>query len=909
MYRKQVMSPSPRLTRLVLPLMVLSWLAAGMASADAAPEPANANWHLLLERVWGVDAKSKENKNLDLFINLVDGRMTAGVGAARFFNRSGHIIQRANVRLTGNTFQIDLEASLYPDRWQPKDGATTPVTATLSGKLSRKGEATTLSGQYTATVGKDKVRGRLSGAIMPRSKATNVRLPGRLFPVKVDGRDFPEMEMQIAIKDEQPTWGRFGMSWHRWPHRWYEFDASGLDWDAQTQKITGTIRVPGRAVDVACEPNLVCDMTFDGAYVANLFAGTVTVKPAKGQPTESFPTRVFNGGDFAWENAAGRELTAEDYCWMYEVDQEPWFAKVKGHTPPKPGEHPRLLFRKSDVKRIRARAATDEGRKIVARLRKLLGHNGEKLPTQFNRVPAGNINRSDSKQPLGVTFTSFHAPGFAMLYQLTGEQKYADLARGAVELMFAVKMDRDNRYGWKQPGTHLRVGTLLGSVALAYDLAYEGWDDAFRRKVALALQNYDHEVASGGQATPDILLGRTGYPPSSNHYGSHFGGTTTAMLAILGDPGTDTKLIEKRIAEGRWMIPQFFHYGMGEGGFYQEGPHPSRLSTNGGLLECLQALKNVKGVDYITPRPNGQFATLRWVMWLWRDGAGRPVFMNRGTYGNDQMYGRAPMLSHSGDFAFGFGAIDEKYKPAVLWTYNNFVHTWEEGEARPWWVDEGENSYTAFVYPHQAVHALVDWPLDIKPQNPAKVLPLHVADKINDYFVSRNRWRDGDDIVVTFSTGGGPWGYHRGKSRGTIIYNAYGTRVSLPPRMGHCKPYGHRVAEDGSFALDLRTYFFEPRTASFVVDLTGRSGAGLVIVYATRDNEPDRLKAAKQNEPRGKAAVQNQLVQCGDTYYYVSTADKETKPQIRADGNAIIVGKSRYVYDGETIVCDVFGGE
>ena len=95
--------------------------------------------------------------------------------------------------------------------------------------------------------------------------------------------------------------------------------------------------------------------------------------------------------------------------------------------------------------------------------------NGEKLPTQFNTTPPHNHNKSPDKQPLG-TFTSFHAPGYAMLYQLTGEKKYADLAKGALELMFAGKVDRDNRYGWSRPGTHLRVGTILASVALTYDL-------------------------------------------------------------------------------------------------------------------------------------------------------------------------------------------------------------------------------------------------------------------------------------------------------------------------------------------------------------------------------------------------------------------------------------------------------
>ena len=45
-----------------------------------------------------------------------------------------------------------------------------------------------------------------------------------------------------------------------------------------------------------------------------------------------------------------------------QADQSPWPADVKGFVPPAPGEHPRLLFRKSDLPELRKRAATPEVR-------------------------------------------------------------------------------------------------------------------------------------------------------------------------------------------------------------------------------------------------------------------------------------------------------------------------------------------------------------------------------------------------------------------------------------------------------------------------------------------------------------------------------------------------------------------
>ena len=67
----------------------------------------------------------------------------------------------------------------------------------------------------------------------------------------------------------------------------------------------------------------------------------------------------------------------------------PWPAPVKGFVPPEPGEHPRLLFRRSDLPQLRKRAQTPEGKAILKRLREQLnGSDGESTPTEFNPVVA-----------------------------------------------------------------------------------------------------------------------------------------------------------------------------------------------------------------------------------------------------------------------------------------------------------------------------------------------------------------------------------------------------------------------------------------------------------------------------------------------------------------------------------------
>lgn len=56
----------------------------------------------------------------------------------------------------------------------------------------------------------------------------------------------------------------------------------------------------------------------------------------------------------------------------------PWPATVADHTPFAPGEHPRLLLRKTGLDRLKREAQTPEGKKIIERLDAMLqkGHKG-----------------------------------------------------------------------------------------------------------------------------------------------------------------------------------------------------------------------------------------------------------------------------------------------------------------------------------------------------------------------------------------------------------------------------------------------------------------------------------------------------------------------------------------------------
>ena len=139
--------------------------------------------------------------------------------------------------------------------------------------------------------------------------------------------------------------------------------------------------------------------------------------------------------------------------------QEPWPKEIAGHVALQPGEHPRLFFRRSDLAELRQRAETPEGQAILKRLREVLnGGDGGSMPE--NLGVQGQVNQDGSgefaKDPAGRTYTISHVAGYGFLYQITGEKKYADLGREAMDAALAGFRGRDRRYSFKFPYGALR---------------------------------------------------------------------------------------------------------------------------------------------------------------------------------------------------------------------------------------------------------------------------------------------------------------------------------------------------------------------------------------------------------------------------------------------------------------------
>ncbi|MFM2055445.1 MAG: hypothetical protein RL456_3482 [Pseudomonadota bacterium] len=399
---------------------------------------------------------------------------------------------------------------------------------------------------------------------------------------------------------------------------------------------------------------------------------------------------------------------------------------VPGHVAPKPGEHPRLFFRAADVPELRKRAQTPEGKAIVARLKVLLG-GGEAMPTAYN--PATKAYDKAYEAPVGA-FTNSHAAGFGFLYQLTGEKKYADLAKQCVEKAFAGQRNYDDRYSWVKPGGALRAGPSIAQFALAYDLCYEGWDTEFRGKVAKALETYN-----GGDKnmTIEALAKGARQHPGSNHWG-YVGGAGIALMAIMGDPGVDQGRVQALLADNRKAIERQLSEGWGDKGWYVEGDGCAAISSDTILIPALQAYRVCLGLDYTAKTTTAHWMTLRWI-YLTINGA----IPARGTYEHNNWARK--QLSGSGQFVQGFGILSAEQKPALLWTYEREFKAADEKAGAPY--------DTISPYPHRAILAMVNWPFGTPAKNPAEVLPKAVQDSKYGFYMFRNRWQDGEDTLVT----------------------------------------------------------------------------------------------------------------------------------------------------------------
>jgi len=754
-----------RSPRYVMALLVM------LSAVVANGEESERRWEIQLSNFFRGGTKP-----VYLYAHECDGTWIAVVGSSRdpdrqggkTYNRSWYYGDLSNVPLQNGKMKGRFTLHMTPDLWVPRDhrGYTIvfEIDATLEGadKLSGKYKVVAVNSQDESTRGFGK-GGRVTGVVhsheqteVPDPVTFECNMQGSLV-----GGD-PQygnrcMVLWLGLEDGKLTSASHGLlsqKFHTYSRQ--AFTAEGNRAVLDRGQLTAHITVPTKTLDM--EP---CRYIFDieGRLLDAVLVGTykLTVK------IDGKPDVVIEGSfDGSWSAGIAR----------LESDDRPWYTEVKGFEPPAPGEHPRLLFRKRDLPALRKKAQTPEGRAILKRLRFLLdGKHGETMTTIFSAAThayMGGGNKSTSVDTPGV-YTMSHAAGYGLLYQLTGDRKYAESGKQCFEKALAGVRDRDDRYSFRRPGGPLRAGPALGWYAVGYDLCYGGWDAATREKYGRAIAEYAEASSTEKESTKSTLegLARGTMPPGSNHFGMQVGGASLALLAVSGERWVDQNRIDTLLAVAEQSMIRNISEGFGDGGFFAEGDGTGSMASYITYLSAIQAWNHAKGMDFVNvDRPNARMTALKWIyLTVVRDG--QPDFWPiRGSYGQN-VWARQG-LSGGGYFAIGFPGVTDEQKAAMKWFYNRFLLEADTAAGTPY--------DTVSRYPHVAVCALINWPIEIKERNPADVLPLCYRDSTCGFYAWRNRWQDGDDTVVTVLTNRTE-GYMGAKPDRALLLNTSGEHL------------------------------------------------------------------------------------------------------------------------------------
>jgi len=529
------------------------------------------------------------------------------------------------------------------------------------------------------------------------------------------------------------------------------------------------------------------------------------------------------------------------------VAKPPWPADVPGYVAPKPGEHPRLLFREADIPMLRERAKTPEGRAILKRLRRQLnGSDGESVGA------AGMWSMS-------------HVAGFGFLYVITGDSKYAELGKQAMEQSFAgAKRKEDTRYAFRGANGALRAGPALGWGALGYDLCYDGWDEAYRNKVRNALMNYN----DGPNKSLAELVRGSRHGPQSNHWGMQIGGGAMAILALMNDPGVDMDRINPLLETSKECFLRKLTEGYGDGGYFTEGDGTGSMGHIA-FLPAIQAWRVAGGKDFYTPRPNAQWTSLRWLLGTVVKTDGTILFHKRDGYPHN-VWDRDG-ISGGNYFGIGFGIATPEQKAAWLWFYNRHFKDRD--------LKAGTPCDTLSYYPHHSILSFVNFPFGTESANPAECIPRASVDHTFSYCMFRNRWQDGNDIVITF-LGKRPRKHTKAQEIGPIWITAFGTESKWGKMSGDIKHF--RVTQDGSSVVATSD------GSCLAVDFSGASGADGMLVMT------------------GPGAPRENTVQAGGQAFSLKFLTASAPPKPKADGDVVRIGKQTVSFRDDKIVLGTF---
>jgi hypothetical protein len=417
--------------------------------------------------------------------------------------------------------------------------------------------------------------------------------------------------------------------------------------------------------------------------------------------------------------------------------------RIKDYKPLDPTERPRLLFRKHDLPGLQERLKTPLGEAF--------------LRAAKSGAQAGDIVSQ------------------GMLYQLTGDRSYALAAQKVIE---SYNHNLSPEGGAGSGG----IGHQLVSIALAYDLCYEGFDKEFR---AVLADDLDREVSFMQRS---LAVAGANFHPCSNFYGPGRGAPAIASLAMFGEKGpapkkpvapeeieakgdmvaklwAKTGQLEKYKAEypkmvAKWQADQLawertgganlakletFHagfiqmnrhyrYGIGDGGYGSETGAYADIAAWYPLVYNTCHMK-MFGRE-ATFRPDVNRLMVRRTV--------QTLFLPGGKFSYQAL---GPAGGWKTDFvAAAFPALPDEYKPSVLWAWNHVSG-----------VKESDPTTLANLFPKEGwggkvgihlAHTFLHYPLGMKEVHPQQGMPRNWEAPGFGWYCFRSGWDKSDDFIA-----------------------------------------------------------------------------------------------------------------------------------------------------------------
>ena len=376
----------------------------------------------------------------------------------------------------------------------------------------------------------------------------------------------------------------------------------------------------------------------------------------------------------------------------------PLVRQLPGVARPKPGEHPRLIFRESEVPEMRRRLTTPVGKAIESML---LVRSPLRLASQVTDRHA-----------------SWMAANWGAIYQLTGEKENAAEARAVLmeeAINKAMPSDRNDSH---------HASRLLG-LALAYDLAYDAWDDDFRRYLGEFLMITAEDLADGLHEGMPMMPGTVDPTPWRHRNAIRMACVGVAALAVMDDPDADGKPMAraaKLVTLAERHVAAYLQEGITGSGRALEGDMYKSVALANGVLQFLHAERVVLGRDFSNVNP---FLLTGHVVGV------KEIGPDRYKFGLSSISVQA-----SGRWPMGLGCLPARFLPAMKWCFDRSCGP------------EGLQHFDC-TYPYQAAYAVKNYPFTTTAKAPGEAngLPLVVLDRTHGNCVFRNRWQDGDDTL------------------------------------------------------------------------------------------------------------------------------------------------------------------